>query len=64
MIARRQCTKDTPYTPERDKAEPGYGWEHSSAHEVGEQEDGWPGGDRVRMRCDNCGIEWTAELPQ
>lgn len=60
-MARRQCTKENPYSPERDKAEPGCGWEHSSdaVHEVGDQE-----GDIVRMRCDNCGIEWKAKLPQ
>jgi len=63
-MARRQCTKENPYTPERNKTEPGYGCVHSAAHQVGEQEDGWPGGDIVRMRCNNCGVEWKSELPQ
>jgi hypothetical protein len=61
-MTRKQCTKDNPYTPERD--EPGCRWEHDAAHEVGDQESGWPGGDIVRMRCDNCGTEWRSELPQ
>jgi len=39
-------------------------WEHTNAHEVGEQLDGWPGGDIVRMRCDDCGESWRMELPQ
>jgi hypothetical protein len=63
-MKRRQCTKDNPYTPERDKNEPGRGWEHEGAHEVGEQRDGWPGGDIVTMQCPNCGIRWEKELPQ
>ncbi len=64
-MSRKQCTKDDPYTLERDKAEPGYGWEHSDVHEVDDsQENGWPCGDTVRMRCNNCGLEWNTELPQ
>lgn len=54
-----QCTKETPWrqglpTPVQ----------HADAHEVGEQEDGYPGGDIVRMECPNCGHSWKAELPQ
>ena len=60
---RRKCTKDNPYTLECDKSEPG-NWEHDGAHEIGEQEDGWPGGDIVRMKCSNCGLTWKTELPQ
>lgn len=65
-MARRECTKGNPYTKERDKNEPGYGWTHAddAVHEVGDQENGWPGGDIVRMRCTNCGHEWEKELPQ
>jgi hypothetical protein len=37
---------------------------HPEADEVGEQEDGWPGGDIVTMRCPNCGLRWKTELPQ
>jgi hypothetical protein len=61
---RKLCTKDNPYTKDRDENEPGYGWEHDGAYEVGEQEPGWPGGDIVKMTCPNCGISWTTELPQ
>ncbi len=32
--------------------------------EVGEQEDGWPGGDIVTYECPNCGTRWKQELPQ
>lgn len=39
-------------------------WEHKNAHEIGDQENGWPGGDIVRIRCDDCGLEWEEELPQ
>jgi len=63
-MSRRQCTKDNPYTSERDKTEPGRGWEHDGAHEVGEQEDGWPGGDIITVKCQNCGTRWKEELPQ
>ena len=56
---RFQCTKDTPWKPE-------YGTpvNHTSTHEVGEQRDGWPGGDLVTIECRNCGHRWEAELPQ
>ncbi len=53
------CTPGTPWTP--DKGTP---VQHSAVVEVGEQRDGYPGGDIQRYRCNNCGHEWTAELPQ
>lgn len=53
------CAKATPWTPAM-----GTPVVHADAYEVGEQEDGWPGGDFVRMRCPNCGVEWKMELPQ
>lgn len=53
-----ECTKDAPW-----KGQPGRVRHHDTA-EVGEQEDGWPGGDIVRIRCRNCGHEWEQELPQ
>ncbi len=53
------CTKDDPWTPAK-----GTPVRHHGAHEVGEQRDGWPGGDIVSMRCPNCGHTWTQELPQ
>jgi hypothetical protein len=61
---RRQCTPENPYTPKRDREEPGDGWEHAQAYEVEERQDGYPGGDVVRIRCESCGIIWTEELPQ
>ena len=61
----RKCTKNNPYSPERDTAEPGIGWEHEGAHEVPDsQRSDWPSGDLVDMKCDDCGITWTTELPQ
>ena len=63
-MGRRNCTEDNPYTDERDRTEPGFGWVHSAAEEIGDQEDGYPGGDIQRVRCGNCGIEWRKELPQ
>lgn len=39
-------------------------WCHTAAREVGDQENGWPGGDIVTMRCSDCGAEWKMELPQ
>jgi len=63
MMQRRpvayQCTKEAPWKPEYGKPV-----EHEGAHEIGEQEDGYPGGDIVTMCCDNCGIQWRTELPQ
>lgn len=59
---REQCTKDNPYTKERDY--PDSRWEHADAREVGDQEDGWPGGDIVHYECVNCGKKWSCELPQ
>ena len=53
------CTAETPY----DGKAPGY-VRHTGAHEVGDQRDGYPGGDIVTMRCDHCGAEWDEELPQ
>ncbi len=54
-----QCTAETPWR--KDLPTP---VEHSSVEEVGEQQDGWPSGDTVLMRCKNCGTTWTMELPQ
>jgi len=61
---RRKCTADNPYTPERGKNEPGYGWEHDNVYEVSDQESLGLGCDVVKVRCRNCGIEWVMELPQ
>jgi hypothetical protein len=53
------CTKGNPWTPDR-----GTPVRHPDAVEVGEQRDGWPGGDLVSMRCPHCGHRWETELPQ
>lgn len=37
---------------------------HHGAEQVGEQENGWPAGDVITMRCRFCGHEWQKELPQ
>lgn len=60
-----KCTKNNPYTKDRDKAEPRSRWEHDNVHEVEDsQRDGYPSGDTVIMICDNCGVTWREELPQ
>lgn len=54
-----QCTKETPW---RDGLPTPV--EHHGAREVGEQENGYPGGDIVTMECRYCGHRWTKELAQ
>jgi hypothetical protein len=56
------CTPEHPWTP--DMRGPGLFILHPSAKEVGEQQDGWPSGDIVTMRCPVCGYTWEKELPQ
>lgn len=58
---KQRCTKDNPYTPERDNPEDR--WEHDGIVEV-DQRDGYPGGDIIKWRCMNCGLEGESELPQ
>ena len=61
MTAERQvCTRDHPMP----QPCPGGQWEHPEADEVGEQENGWPGGDIITVRCPICGEKWKEELPQ
>jgi hypothetical protein len=57
-----RCTEDNPWAPE--KTAPDQRVEHSNVHEIGDQQDGWPGGDIVTMECRNCGTRWREELPQ
>jgi hypothetical protein len=55
------CTAAKPWDKQRRPDE----WvQHFDAREVGEQENGYPGGDIVTYRCPHCGHEWQAELPQ
>lgn len=56
-----ECTRESPWNGELVK---GQRVSHSETEEVGEQEDGYPGGDIVRIRCKNCGHTWKTELPQ
>ncbi len=53
------CTKDKPWVPSIKPPVV-----HPDCHEVGDQKDGWPGGDIQKYHCPNCGHTWTAELPQ
>jgi hypothetical protein len=55
------CTPETPWKEEYGAKN---GVRHSRVREVGEQQDGWPGGDIVTKECQNCGTRWTEELPQ
>jgi len=59
MDKRHTCTADDPWT--RDKSF--YG-DHPDAVEVGDQEDGYPGGDIVTYDCPHCGLRFRCELPQ
>jgi hypothetical protein len=60
----KDCTEQKPYNEERDKRNPNARWRHSRVVEVGEQENGWPGGDIITNKCMNCGTTWKKELPQ
>jgi len=53
------CTAETPWTPDMKGRVA-----HVDAREVGEQENGYPGGDIVRYECPHCGHRWKQELPQ
>jgi hypothetical protein len=59
MSGRFVCTKENPWKPGGPTPVT-----HSDAYEVGEQEDGYPGGDFVRYECPHCKVSWRAELPQ
>lgn len=53
------CTAERPWTP--SFGEPVV---HPDCYEVGEQRDGYPGGDLQDYKCPNCGTVFTVELPQ
>lgn len=56
-----ECTQESPWDGEKgidDRVR------HHNVREVGEQEDGYPGGDIVTMECENCGTRWKTELPR
>ena len=54
-----QCTLEHPWKPGLPTPV-----RHHEVREVGEQEDGWPGGDFVTYECRACGHRWRQELPQ
>ncbi len=56
-----ECTAEQPW---EGTLQPGQRVRHHGAREVGEQEDGYPGGDLVRYECVHCGTRWKAEIPQ
>jgi len=58
ITTRFRGTAESPWSPDKGKAS------HPDAIEVGEQEDGYPGGDLVTCKCPHCGVQWRAELPQ
>ena len=56
---RHRCTEKDPW----DKTKGGRAT-HPEAYEVGEQENGYPGGDVVTYKCPHCKHQWKEELPQ
>jgi hypothetical protein len=59
MSAIWECTASNPWDGKK-----GPRVRHHGAEEVGDQRDGYPGGDIVTKRCRFCQHEWTEELPQ
>jgi len=55
-----ECTKENPWNKQHAQN----GVRHHDTREIGEQEDGYPGGDWVTVECLNCGHTWKRELPQ
>lgn len=58
----KYCTQENPF--KQEKLEKEDFWIHEKSHEVGEQIDGYPGGDIITLQCEICGTKWTEELPQ
>jgi hypothetical protein len=56
---RQICSPENPMP----KDAPGQ-WEHTNTEEFGDQESGYPAGDIIKVRCKDCGHQWTEELPQ
>lgn len=58
MSSRYECTAREPWGKGKGRAY------HPDADEIGEQQDGWPGGDLVTYECPHCGLKFQVELPQ
>lgn len=56
-----ECTAARPWSKQKELHQR---VRHAGAEEVGDQRDGWPGGDIQPMRCRDCGTRWEMELPQ
>lgn len=54
----------SPTNPMPQPPPPNTFWSHTNVVAVGEQQSQSLGGDTQRMRCTDCGKEWTEELPQ
>lgn len=59
MTDRQICSPERPMPKNAEGR-----WAHTNVEEVGEQQNGWPGGDWVTYRCKDCGHKWEEELPQ
>ncbi len=59
VLTRFICTPKRPWT----KAD-GFPASHTNTQEIGGQENNWPCGDLITIRCKDCGAEWKEELPQ
>jgi len=55
---RHTCTRENPWQPDMGRAV------HPDVVEVGDQEDGYPGGDIQAYKCPHCGLRFKVELPQ
>jgi hypothetical protein len=58
-VPRYLCTTLSP----KPEGAPG-SWAHEFYDEIGEQENGYPGGDIITVKCCSCGEQWKQELPQ
>jgi len=56
-----ECTKEYPWDGKKD---PDARVRHHDTKEIGDQENGYPGGDIVTKECENCGHRWRMELAQ
>lgn len=62
MTERMVCSADHPFSLVGPRS--GAIWQHPDAELIGEQEDGYPGGDLVTYQCPHCGLRFKVELAQ